>query len=109
MFCEDNGFNKDNFLGLRPTGLTGAGTIPAKHHGQKPHLAVPLSLKLEASVGIQHSKEVVFMGRGIKLTNKTIATSSLKTKMIVVAMVSCLLLAPLTRGQEILIKHDKEQ
>jgi len=90
---------KFNFLGLWPSGETGAGSIPARHSDQKSHLSVSPSFGLEMSVGIEHSKEVVIMDRTTKLTKTTTMLLSIKIKALVVAVVSCLLVAPLTRDQ----------
>lgn len=74
----------------------GAGSIPAKHSGLKSQTAVS---QLEMSGGIKHSKEVVFMDGKIKrLTD--ITTLQISIKLLVVALVGCLMVAPLTRDQE---------
>ena len=89
---------KLKFLGLWPSGETSAGSIPARHSDQKSHLSVSPGLDMKMSVGIKHSKEMVIMDRTTKLTKTTTTLFSIKIKTLVV-VVSCLLVAPLTRDQ----------
>lgn len=85
-----------------PTGVTGAGSIPARHSGEMLQLAESLSSELETTVGVKLSKEVVMeAGNSIQTTRTIVSTTgrlTFKIGVIVAVVAGCLLAVPLTRA-----------
>ena len=87
---------------LWPSGETGAGSIPAGNSGYLQRLDESQCSYAEMSVGIKINKEVHMKAgkktKTEKMALKLKARLNLKFKLIVAAVVGCLMVAPLTRA-----------